>query len=123
MIYEFRCRRCGRIIEKTINESCRCVCGDIMKRKFSFATTPPNRVFSPHYNASLGQYVTSYHHFDELLKQGSDKQSERTGIIHNYVRVDPHDVAHTVDGAGLYEEAKAISDIQQGLRVADAIQE
>lgn len=61
-----------------------------MGRKFSFFVQKP---FVPHFNASVGSYVSSEQQFNNELHRLSDAQTERTGIEHNYVRVDQADSA------------------------------
>lgn len=44
-----------------------------------------------HFNTSTGKYVTNRRDFADQLKYKSDEMSDRTGMDHNYVPVDPHD--------------------------------
>lgn len=59
-----------------------------MARVFSFRAPV---AFQPHFNVSVGRFVSSERDFNESLKELSDKQSERTGIAHNYVPADISD--------------------------------
>src|SRR5258707_69241 len=119
-IYEFRCWGCGKSVDRTTRTPTRCACGDTLHRVFSVNTPSPRRQFIPHFNNSVGRWVESNRHFDELLKQGSEAQSLATGIDHNYARVEAPDMVHTVSGEGIYEEKKAMADHRQGLRPKDS---
>lgn len=44
-----------------------------------------------HFNNSTGKYVSNRRDFSDQLKRKSDEMSERTGMHHNYVPVDPTD--------------------------------
>lgn len=68
-----------------------------MAKQYSFYTEKP---FQPHYNTSIGRYVTSQHQFDSELRRLSDAQSERTGIYHNYVSHEARDA----DAFGITED-------------------
>lgn len=42
----------------------------------------------PHYNHSVGRYVRTRGEFLDALRSASEKQSERTGVEHNYQPVE-----------------------------------
>lgn len=89
-IYEWRCTRCGFIKETTrqyLSENCP-QCGDSLRRRFSFNAPAPNCFFQPHFNYSVGEYVTSRQDFADKLHRKGDAMSERLGIDHDY---QPHD--------------------------------
>lgn len=60
-----------------------------MKKRFQFSTPSPRIQFQPHFNYSVGQYVTSNRSFDEALKRKGDEASNHTGVHHDYIRLDP----------------------------------
>lgn len=77
-----------------------------MGRKFSFYVKQP---FAPHYNTAIGKYVSTRSEFNAELSRLSDKQSERTGIEHNYVPVDLADTAAfgaTDEGAEKFQRSR-----------------
>lgn len=80
-------------------------CRALLKRKFSFSSTP---TFEPHFNHAVGQYVTSHSQFTDALKRGAEDQFRQTGAEHNYVPIHPSEV--TTTGEGMYETAKATHD-------------
>lgn len=47
--------------------------------------------FQPHFNYSIGEYVTSRADFNDKLRAKSDAMSERLGFTTNYQPVDPAD--------------------------------
>lgn len=48
--------------------------------------------FEPHYNYSVGRYVTSWSDFNEALKKQGHEQSERSGIHSEYEAIHPSDL-------------------------------
>lgn len=48
--------------------------------------------FEPHFNHSVGRYVTSWGDFNEALRRSGDVQSERTGIHSQYEAIHPSDL-------------------------------
>lgn len=70
----------------------------------------PTSTFRPHFNAAVGQYVSSDRQFRDALRRGSDMQSERTGMEHRYVPIDPRDTEPADGGAGVEEAKKAYHD-------------
>lgn len=80
----------------------------MLSRKFSF-TAP--RLFVPHFNHSVGRYVTSDADFRDALKQASEQAYDNTGIEHNYVPVEPREVMKNLRSEeGLAEQEKAKVD-------------
>lgn len=74
------------------------VCSIPKARVYSFAIKTS---FVPHYNPSVGKFVSSQSEFDSELRRLSDQQTERTGITHNYVSRELGDSAafhNTEDG-------------------------
>lgn len=87
-IYEFRCRDCGRGRESQSRDVLPCPCGSIYRRVFhcNFPSA-----FTPHFNHSVGRFISSEYEFKEVLKQTSESESLRQGTTVNYVPVDPKD--------------------------------
>lgn len=106
MIYEYKCRLCGSQREsQSHNDVQACSCGGASKRVFSFNSGPS---FSPHFNHSVGRYVSSNTDFNDALKQASDAQSLRTGLDHKFVRVDPGDVPAPTQSTEIFETRNKI---------------
>lgn len=89
-LYEFKCPRCGlKSMTPTYGETPECdVCKLSMRKQFSFFIEKP---FVAHFNPSVGKYVSNQQQFDDYLHAASDAESARTGIDHNYVRVEAND--------------------------------
>lgn len=97
-LYEFKCRKCGlrsSTMEYGTEISCP-VCSIPKSRVYSFAIKSS---FVPHYNTSVGKFVSSQSEFNSELRRLSDQQTERTGITHNYVSRELGDSAafHTTE--------------------------
>lgn len=109
MTYEFQCKTCGRITESRTNHPTKCLCGDVMRRKWAgFAVA---KQFQPHFNHSVGQYVNTKAEFVDQLKRAGDRQSEITGISHEYVMKDVTD--HKITDEGLDSTRKRLQDTGQ----------
>ena len=84
-IYQFRCRECGSERESQSREIVSCACGGVSRRVFHANIASG---FRPHFNHSVGRYVTSQRQFNDALKHASDANSLTTGTDHNYQPVD-----------------------------------
>lgn len=113
--YEYRCRneQCssyGIITVFSYNDiDVRCHCNQPLKRKFSFQTKPVATIFTPHYNNAVGQYVRSYGEFTDVMHRNSDRESERTGMQHNFQPLHPTDMKPPTS-EGIHEQARADHD-------------
>ena len=99
-LYEFKCRECGTISTVTtygVIPPCQMCGSSSVKRKYSFYV---EKSFVPHFNPSVGKYVSSQRQFNDELKVLSDEQTLRTGIPHNYVPTEMGDRA----GFGISDE-------------------
>lgn len=91
-------------------------CQGYMRRVWSVpAITPP---FSPYLDSS-GLYVTSKRVLDDHLARKSEERTARTGVEHNFVAIDTHDVTAadmgvTDEGMGATHDAH----VAQGLKPA-----
>lgn len=86
-VYEFRCPHGDTLDTDRTPPFCD-ECMSPMRRIWSFSFKRP---MADHYNPSVGSYVRSEQDFTDKLKAMSDEATERTGIPHNYVPVDPTD--------------------------------
>lgn len=119
--YEYICSTCRDVDELFfhIGDDMRphrldCRCGGKKRRKFSFAIT---ETFEPHFNHSVGAYVTSKNDMKEKLKNGADERYQRTGIPHSYEMIDKAEVKDSdvgVDDAGMRETHDAA--VKAGLK-------
>lgn len=110
MIYGYRCRECGAARDSTGRDDVqRCSCGGLSKRDYrqvQIGSSP----FTPHFNHAVGQHVTSKREFEDALKRGSDANSERVGMDHNYAPVYPGDMASLEPKT----DTQAIDDSRKG---------
>lgn len=106
--YDYRCTECGEVHEEDFRESM-----FVRKCAGCFETTMHKRVYSAffhkpmlheHFNHSVGQVITDYHQYDEVLKRTSDQHANELNMDVNYRRVDMGDAASVgATGEGLYE--------------------
>jgi hypothetical protein len=87
MTYEWKCTNCGFVKDGPWPEPCP-QCQSYMRRKYRVYTPGPNCFFQPHWNRSVGRWVTSRADFVDALHRKGDEQSERLGLEHRY---EPHD--------------------------------
>lgn len=103
MIYAYRCVSCGFKTDRTTRPAAPCPsCGSLMKRDYSFTQFSPP-VFQPHFNYSIGRYVSSQKDFDDQLKSHSDSYSERLGLTANFQSIHPADLS-TPEAFGATDE-------------------
>jgi hypothetical protein len=116
MIYSYKCPVHGLFDATTRANSHPCLldesCSALATRRFSFSLGTP---FAEHYNPSTGKRVRTRSGFASELSRQSDEASERTGIEHNYVPVDPRESPSSlgVTEEGLYETARRRHDSRQ----------
>jgi hypothetical protein len=86
--YEFKCGYCRTTQTEFAREPVPVclICKRPLDRRFSFNI---GKVFDPHFNNTTGTYVSNRREFVDDLHRLSDRQSERLGIEHNYVPIDP----------------------------------
>lgn len=98
--YNYRCNGCNRLFaSETRADATRCPdCQGMAPRKFTFNVSMSMK---EHWNTAVGSYVSNSRELDDQFKRKSEEQSVRTGIEHEYVRVDQADMqdasAHGVD--------------------------
>lgn len=103
-----------------IDGSC-LVCGGDLHRHYSNPPSTP-ALFQPHYNPSVGAYVSSPRDLSDKLKAASEQQSIRTGITHDYRPVDLRDRDRfNVTGDGLDETARRRHDAGMDTRGLDEL--
>lgn len=104
-LHAYRCRSCGAgredytPISVSPPEDFPCSCGRRQQRVFH----PPVvfKGFEPHFNASVGRYVSSEREFRAELSRASEAMSQRTGMDHNYVPLEGPDAR---EAAGVTDE-------------------
>lgn len=90
-LYAYECPNCGQEYEslkRGLESTTLCQCESPIKRKWMVNLQRP---MPDHYNTSVGKYVTGKRQLTDEFKRMSDNMTERTGIPHNYVPVDPND--------------------------------
>lgn len=97
-VYDYRCALCGTLAQqrRSIHDNGplpQCpTCRAPMTRDYSlgFGVITP---MQPHFNLSVGHYVTNKRQFTDSLKAASDEASERLGHEHRFVEIDPTDTS------------------------------
>jgi DNA-directed RNA polymerase subunit RPC12/RpoP len=112
--YNYRCNRCKQLFAtETRADATTCpLCLGQAIRKFSFNVSSG---MQEHWNNAVGQYVSNRQEMDDALKRQSEEVSARTGVDHEYVRVDPADMrdpsAHGVSEDSLEATRKRQRDL------------
>lgn len=126
MIWEYQCKECGITFQTSdpnekaaMDQVCGyglyhnfdpTPCNGLIKRVFSFSIA---RSMPAHYNQSAGQYISNERELKDVFKAQSEAATERTGIEHHFIPVDPQDKERLgVTSAGLaetYERRKALN--------------
>lgn len=83
-VYAFICRNCRVTIDAPGELPCP-VCGVVMKKDWGQVQLRGAPAFQPHFNHSVGRFVTSSRDFDEALRRGAEEQNT------TYARIDPGD--------------------------------
>lgn len=113
MLYEYLCDSCGlgieslsfRKIGQVLDDCPESDCdGELVRCVSLFNVTP---VIQPYFNHTVGDYVTSTRDFEEKLRVGAEKQTERTGTQHTYTPVYPSE-------SKAHQEKVANNDGQNG---------
>jgi predicted nucleic acid-binding Zn ribbon protein len=88
-IYEYRCSSClTTVVDDQPGSARACSCGDNARRVWGFRMA---KVMHEHHNATTGTVVSDRRQIKNELRRLSEKASERTGIVHNYVEADLRD--------------------------------
>jgi hypothetical protein len=112
-LYDYRCPSCNLLVQSlhradTLDRPCTRCGHEKHKRVWGFRM---GRVMHEHFNASVGRPISDPKQFRAELRRKSDEMSERTGMVHNYVEVDPSEPASLgVTAEGLDETARAKHD-------------
>lgn len=88
--YGYSCKSCGFSVELSTSQpsDIQCSCGGSFTRIYAFSIA---KSFQPHFNPSVGRYVTSRSDLNDAFKVISDDASTRTGIYHNFKPYDVQD--------------------------------
>lgn len=100
--YDYRCKRCGFTDESSIRESLIWSCpvcydnpDDLGERVFPlhrvWAAPNMSRVWHGHWCQTTGQWITDRKQFREALHVASDEATQRLGMEHRFIEVDPSD--------------------------------
>lgn len=101
-LYGYRCRECGKERDSLARDDVQpCPCGGVSRRVFHVNVS--GQAFTPHFNHSVGQHVSTSRAFDDALKRRAEENSLLTGIDHHYTRVDP-DEARSMKAVGATDE-------------------
>lgn len=94
-VYVFRCTECGQEVQalRALGDThlplCP-VCQTITRRVF---TPPAVKLFREHFNHLTHSLTSSWSQHKRNLKEAGEKLTERTGIPHSYVPMEPVDMA------------------------------
>lgn len=101
-LYSYRCNQCKRLFNTEVRgDSTTCpFCDSDAPRKYSFNTSTGMK---EHWNVAAGEYVSNRQQLDEAFKRQSEAASARTGIDHEFVRVDVADM-HDAKAHGVSED-------------------
>ncbi len=96
MIFEYQCRPCGDRYfveaDEPPSSAPRCPeCAVACVRRFSFGFQRSTVKHEADWNYSTGTVVSTTRQFENDLKRLGEERTERTGIPHSYVPVDPTD--------------------------------
>lgn len=104
-MYHYSCRSCHRSTTTDVRADNLgpCICGNgIQQRRWSVNYPAP---FTPHFNHSIGSYVTSSRDFDEKLKA----RGEESGTT--FSRLDPGDMPRPTTDDGIFDtQMKTLTD-------------
>ena len=92
MKYAYRCR-CGTIESETRADEVRCLaCGEIAKRVWAVTLDRQSTKQSGRWDPQVGEYVANDREFQELLRQGAERQEAELGMECRLTTVDSRDV-------------------------------
>lgn len=105
-IYQFKCNTCHVIWERfypisEYSDSDMRVCPECQQklgRIYSFAKV---KTFEPHYNSSLGKYVSTQRDMKNTLRNLEVEAAERLGYEPKYALYDPRELESTVTEEGM----------------------
>lgn len=118
-LFDFACE-CGHVQRDifqpiaTTTSTIPCpACQNVARKVLSFPAV--KKPFRPHFNMSVGKYVTNESEFKAALSQASDVASARTGIDHNYTPISAQEQREVmgVDDTGL--DATYDANVKAGL--------
>lgn len=94
-VYEYACDECGDFLAQypmgEAEPEVECAgCGEMRPRRYSMA---PTQIMHEHWNMSAQAPISSRRQYDAMLREQSDKASERLGLEHNFQSIDIHDPA------------------------------
>lgn len=102
--YLYTCKSCGASqISNFAADNTTCLqCSGFAQRKWNVNLTPP---FTPHYNHSVGAYISSSREFDDALKH----RSEQAGT--SFSRIDPGEAPRPQSDDGVFDtQLKTLTD-------------
>lgn len=111
MIYEWKCKNCQTIHELSVYSSStpiQCSCGGELKRFFGSVQLNTSSAFKPHFNHSVGEYVSNERDFRSALARKADENSLRTGTDHHYVPIMPGDMPQPKQDTEIFETRNKI---------------
>lgn len=92
MKYAYRCPRDGVIEHEAALDNIQCRCGQQAKRVWSVSFDRQSTKSSDRWDPQVGAYVRNEREFQELLRQGQDKQSQELNMECKLTTVDARDL-------------------------------
>lgn len=93
-VYEFKCILCGVHVDyadRQVKQRCES-CDGTLKRVFSCSIRTAGGSFQPHFNNTVGAYVSSWSEFCSKLERRSEDNTRLTGIDHSYTPIAASDM-------------------------------
>jgi hypothetical protein len=90
--YAYRCPRDGVIENEVAQDAIQCRCGQKAKRVWSVSFDRNSTKQSGRWDPQVGQYVANDREFQELLRQGAEKQSQELGMECKLTTIDARDI-------------------------------
>ena len=92
MRYAYKCPRCGEIENEVPQDAIQCRCGNTAKRIWAVTLDRESTKQSGRWDPQVGQYVANDREFQELLRQGAEKQSAELNMECKLTTIDARDL-------------------------------
>ena len=90
--YLYKCPRCGEIENEIAQDAIQCRCSLQAKRVWAVTLDRQSTKQSGRWDPQVGQYVANDREFQELLRQGAEKQSQELNMECKLTTIDARDI-------------------------------